>query len=649
MDDLKTAPRKLWEHPNPQETNMARFMHHSNNKRSMNMRTFAELNDWSGGPLREEFWQDVLEYTSLIYEGTYTHVIEPGVRMDRIPKWFKGLRLNFAENLLFSPSDRSHEVAETKGKEDDKVACTEVREGVSEVRHVTWRELRARVGSLASAMKAHGVRKGDRVAVVASNSVDTLCVFLAVTAIGGLFSSSSTDMGTKGVLDRLLQIKPRWLFMDDAALYNGKKVDLRAKMREIVEGMKRVSEFDGVVSMPRWTTALEVSDVLRAQTLEKFLRSATTDKVQCERVEFADPFFIAYSSGTTGPPKCIVHSTGGVLISAMREGTLHRGYSNETVGLQYTTTGWIMYLSSVLTFLIGARVVLYDGSPFQPDPQTFVRLIGEQRVTNLGVSPKWMQTLVAAGIAPRRTTDVSALKVVTSTGMVLPESLFHWFYDEGFEPHTQLANISGGTDLAGCFGMENPLTPVYAGGCQGPSLGTPIDVYDSTIEGGPGITGRSVETGTPGELVATKAFPNMPVMFWPGDTTAMKKYWESYFGKYDNVWTHGDFMSVHPSTGQIVFLGRADGVLNPSGVRFGSAEIYNVIEKGFPKTIADSVVVGQRRPHDTDESVMLFLKMQPGVSFTPGLVEDVNSAIARECSKRHVPKYVFETPEIPTT
>lgn len=231
--------------------------------------------------------------------------------------------------------------------------------------------------------------------------------------------------------------------------------------------------------------------------------------------------------------------------------------------------------------------------------------------------------------------------------MVLSESLFEWVYDKGFPPSVQLANISGGTDLAGCFGIENPLTPVYVGGCQGPGLGIKVEVFDQTAEGGKGVRGKSIPVGEAGELVATEAFPNQPVMFW-GDETG-QKYFDAYFGRFDNVWTHGDFILIHPKTGGVYFLGRADGVLNPSGVRFGSAEIYSVIEAFFDSEVQDSICVGQRRPSDSDESVVLFLLMKPGKTFNDDLVKRVKDRIGKECSRRHVPKYVFQTPEIPVS
>lgn len=316
--------------------------------------------------------------------------------------WFRGVRLNFAENILFSASAASPSLGSTAGKEDDKVALTEVREGCAEITHVTWAELRARVARLARAMRARGVKRGDRVAVVAGNGVDTCVTFLATTAVGGLFSSSSTDMGSRGILDRLRQVKPRWVFADDWAVYNGKRVDLRGKIREVVSGLEDVREFEGVVVLPRFGGRVDdLKGVEKAESLEDFVRSGGKGEaeLQFERVEFADPFLIVYSSGTTGQPKCIVHSTGGVLIAGMKEGRIHRDLGPDTVQLQYTTvslttpildcflhvpqTGWIMYLFAVQSLLFGARVILYDGSPFLPEPKAFIRLVGEQRCVPL--------------------------------------------------------------------------------------------------------------------------------------------------------------------------------------------------------------------------------------------------------------------------
>jgi acetoacetyl-CoA synthetase len=301
-----------------------------------------------------------------------------------------------------------------------------------------------------------------------------------------------------------------------------------------------------------------------------------------------------------------------------------------------------MYLVSVQCCFFGSRSVLYDGSPFQPSPQTFLSILQEQKVTDFGTSPRFLHELQKRTIVPQKLFDLSALRSVCTTGMVLTEAQFEWFYsDAGFPSNVHLRNISGGTDLAGCFGIENPLEPVYVGGCQGPCLGTKLEVYDSLIESGPG---RAVPHGESGELVATASFPNQPVFFW-GDESG-ERYQNAYYTRFPHVWTHGDFVQIHPTTGQVLFLGRADGVLNPSGVRFGSSDIYSVIETHFPE-IADSICVGQRRPQDDDESVLLFLKMNEGYKYTPALVEKVKRKIGEERSRRHIPRYVFQTWDIP--
>ncbi|KFZ01634.1 hypothetical protein V500_00669, partial [Pseudogymnoascus sp. VKM F-4518 (FW-2643)] len=646
--DALSVPRKLWEHPNPQSTEMHRFMQKVNKTENLQLKTFWEFYQYSI-ERRSKFWDQCFQFFNFIYSGTYDKVVDESARIDSIPRWFDGVHLNFAENLLYSRLSNSPTSARsTIGKEDDKIALTEVREGSTEVRYVTWGQLRRGVAQLVDAMKKHSIKKGDRVMAVASNSVGTLQVFLAIAALGGVFSSSSTDMGVQGVLQRARQITPKYIFMDDFAVYNGKTVDLRQKMTEIVEGMNGTENFVGMVSISRFSRPADISGIPKTQTLTKYLSgsNSASKTLEFQKTAFHDPFLIAYSSGTSGSPKCIVHSIGGGLLSSAKETILHRELGPDSVALQYTTTGWIMYFCSVTCLLSGARVVLYDGSPLQPDNTSFIKLVGDQKVTMLGTSPRWMNEMQKNHIVPKDVTDLSNLRLVSSTGMVLSDSLFEWFYDVAFPKNVHLANISGGTDLAGCFGQENPLTPVYVGGTQGPSLGTPVAVYDSLIEGGKGIPGAIVDDGTPGELVAPFSFPNMPVFFWNDNTGS--RYFDAYFSKYDNVWTHGDYVMIHPITKNLLFLGRADGVLNPSGIRFGSAEIYSVLEKEFP-TIADSICVGQRRPSDPDESVMLFILMKPGAQSTAQLVNGVKAAIKRALSARHVPKYVFETPAIPTT
>ncbi|OAG22864.1 acetyl-coenzyme A synthetase [Alternaria alternata] len=576
---------------------MWKFMQDANARRGLHMQTFRDLYNWSVGPSRTDFWVDMWKASNLIYSGTYTTVVDTSLPMETNPHWFQGTYLNFAENVLFTASPTDSTVRTTTHKEESKIALTEIREGNTEIRHLT---------------------------------------------------SSSTDMGTKGILERLLQIRPKYVLVDDWAVYNGKTIDLRPKIEGILEGMESggVAEFEGVIVQPRFPgRPADVGGLSKTVRLDEFLEIAEgNDTLVFERVAFRDPFLIVYSSGTTGVPKCIVHSTGGVLMNVCKESILHKEMTPESVILQYTTTGWIMYVVSVQVCLFGTRSILYDGSPFQPSPEAFLSILEEQRVTDFGTSPRFLHELQKRNISPRNLFQLSHLKSVGTTGMVLTEAQFEWFYDVGFPTSVHLRNQSGGTDIAGRFGLENPLQPVYAGGCQGPALGTKIEVYDSLIESGPGC---AIPDGEPGELVATASFPNQPVYFW-GDDAQNTRYQSAYFTRFPGVWTHGDFIQMHPITGQVLFLGRADGVLNPSGVRFGSADIYSVIETHFPE-VADSICVGQRRPGDVDESVILFLKMNKGFGYTESLVNKIKSKIAEERSRRHVPKYVFQTWDIPTT
>ncbi|KUI52680.1 Acetoacetyl-CoA synthetase [Cytospora mali] len=650
MDNQVAVPRKLWEHPDPKSTLMYKFIEEINAKTGRNLKTFRQLYNYSITQ-RFEFWSLFFSFSNFIHSGHYARVVDESATIDQVPRWFEGLRLNFAENVLYTrratdpPRHRSK-----RHKEDGRVAITEIREGGSELRECSWAELRGRAARLAAAMyHALGVRQGDRVVVVAANSIETFVVWVATNWLGAIFSSSSTDMGVKGILQRTVQVDPKLIFVDDAAVYNGKVVDLRQKMAEIVDGMKDCHAFTRLISIPRFAQPRDITSVPKAETLGHLLDSTRLPPPDFVRIAFHEPALICFSSGTTGMPKPITHSVGGLMVSYFKEGRLHEDQGPDTVGLQYTTTGWIMYIANAGLLMWGARSIFYDGSPFQPDVTVLIKILAEQGVTKFGTSPRWLFEVAKNGLSPREMVDLSRLKMVTCTGMVLSEQLFEWFYDKGFPKHTQLGNISGGTDIAGCFGVCNPLEPVYVGGTQGPSLGTDARIYDATLPDGPG---KEVPPGTPGELVATIPFPNIPCRFWNDKepvATPGSKYHSAYFNRFDRVWAHGDFCSIHPVTGNITFLGRADGVLNPSGIRFGSAEIYSVIERHFADKIHDSLCVGQRRPRDQDESVMLFLLMKPGHRFTKELVNKVKEAIRMDLSKRHVPKYIFETKEIPTT
>ncbi|KAH8710676.1 Acetoacetyl-CoA synthetase [Beauveria bassiana] len=659
--DLETMPRKLWEHPNPKTTEMWQFMQNCNSRFGLNMQTFDELYAWSCAK-RADFWGAVWDGQRAIHEGTFSRVVDEAVPVDGLPRWFEGVRLNFAENYLYRRSlEHGAGTRGTRGKEDDKVALVEVREGgAGEERAVTWRELRRDAGRLAAAMEARGVTKGDRIVAVGANSYTTLLVFLAATWLGGLFSSSSTDMGINGLLQRTTQIDPKFVFFDDGALYNGRIIDLREKMSGMLQGLVAdCSSFESMIAIPRFAASPYHTAHLapRVERWEDFLSSAAAAGAddgfppEFVRVGFQDPMVVYYSSGTTGAPKAIVHGVGPMLLAGHKESVLHRGMCPDDVMLQYTTTGWIMYMSAVGALISGSTSILYDGSPLKPDVGVLVRLVARYGVTVLGVSPRWMAELISKGLAPRDMADVSTLRTVTCTGMVLPDQTFDWFYDVGFHKHTQLANMSGGTDIAGCFVIENPLKPLYRGGCMGGSLGVPIAVYDHDMDDG--TDGRPVPAGTSGDLVATAAFPNTPLYLWNdgdgGATPPGPKYKAAYYERFNHVWAQGDFCQVHPRTGAVLMQGRSDGVLNPSGIRFGSADIYAVLERHFAAHVVDSLCVGQRRPTDLDEQVVLFVLMKTPGSLNRALVADMRATIARALTKRHVPKYIFEIPEIPTT
>jgi len=418
---------------------------------------------------RAAFYAELFNWANIIYTGSASSVVDESAEIDTVPRWFSGVNLNWAENILYSRDASATSHRGVVGKENDKIAFTEIREGNTEVRHFSWAALREDAGRLAAALNRRGIREGDRVVVVGSNSLHTLLVFLATTWLGAIFVSASTDMGVDGILQRTVQIDPKvsarhireyiallltltnslkLIFFDSISVYNGKVIDLTTKMREVMDGMRSCKNLSGLIVMQRLDGFVDTSTIPGSETLSSLLSGATADVCPpFVRVPFHAPLLICYSSGTTGTPKPIVHSVGGVLLNLIKEGCLHDSVSADSVILQYTTTGWIMYVLQVANLLLGARVVAYDGSPFMPDRTTLVKILAQQRVTTFGTSPRWMLEMATSGINPRDISDLSALRTVTSTGMVLSDRLFEWVYDSGFPPSIHLINKSGGTDI----------------------------------------------------------------------------------------------------------------------------------------------------------------------------------------------------------
>lgn len=538
--------------------------------------------------------------------------------------------MNFAENIF-----ANHRRGE--------VILHLASEGGANLRDVTWDELHDRVAKLAGAMVASGVTVGDRIAAVISNRLETITICLAALSIGAIWSSSSPDMGVEGILSRLRQIQPKFVFCESETMYNGKRRELLRKHCRWTEALSADARLEGVIVIQEQST-IYTQTPNKMMSWDQFLARDTGRPLQFKQLPFNHPAFIVYSSGTSGPPKCIMHSAGGFLLQVKKDGILSYDIRPGDTVFQYTTTAWIMWALVLVSLSFGGRVVVYDGSPFVPDSLVLLRLVQKFRVNLFGTSAKFLSTLMAAGIKPREKVNLSSLRTVVSTGSTLTAQVAKWFYDEAFPKNVHLLSTCGGTDLA-CSLISGAATlPLYAGEIQAPSLGMAVDIYD--IDDGSGKSVAGSEDGVPGELVCTQPFPSQPVGFWGDDSG--EKYRDSYFSKYGvRVWNQGDFVSRNPSTGGFYTHGRSDGVLNPSGIRFGSAEIYNVVEQC--SEVADSLCVGQRRPLDTDESVMLFVRMAPGYKFTRSFSRKLRDAIRSKLSPRHEPRYVFEIADIPHT
>jgi acetoacetyl-CoA synthetase len=599
--------------------NLTRFM------REVGISDYTELYRWSVNQ-PEAFWPAVWKFCGIISDRRWDRVLIGHERMappdpEVGPRWFTGATLNFAENLLRHRDDREAIVAWTE---------TGVRS------RLTFAELNRAARSFAAALQDAGVTNGDRVAGFIPNCAEAIIAMLGASLLGAVWSSCSPDFGVAGVFDRFGQIEPKVLVTVDGYRYNGKTIDLRARVREIVE---RIPSMEKVVGIPYLNTEENFSGIPRAITWDAFQKSRSLSLPRAERgvmTPFDHPLYIMYSSGTTGLPKCMVHGAGGTLLQHLKELVLHCDLTRDDRIMYFTTCGWMMWNWMVSSLAVGATVVLYDGAPFLPQRQIMWEICEQERLTVYGTSAKWLALAEKAGHRPATTHDLSRLESILSTGSPLAPASFDYVYRD-VKRDVRLSSISGGTDIISCFALGNPIGPVRRGELQTRGLGTKVEVFDDN--------GKSV-VGEAGELVCTAPFPSMPTMFWNDPDGS--KYRAAYFESYPNVWRHGDWAERTAHDGVIIH-GRSDATLNPGGVRIGTAEIYRQVEQ--LGEVVESLVIGQRVPKSDghEERVVLFVRLAPGVALDDALRERIRRHIREHATAHHVPARIVQVADIPRT
>lgn len=612
MTEAPASP--LWT-PSPERvaaSNTARFAKEASRRSGRALDDFPALHAWSIED-REGFWDLVWDFCGIIGEKG-EGVLENG---DAMPgaRFFPNARLNYAENLL-----------RRRGSDDALVFRGEDK---AEAR-LTFDELRALVSRIQQALEAAGVREGDRVAAMMPNRPETVAFLLAVASLGAIWSSCSPDFGERGVLDRFGQIEPKVFVTVDGYWYAGKRIEIASKLKPIVEQLPTVVK---TVIVPYLGAADDVAAGLKnAVSLETFLDGFEAKEPTFKPMPFSAPLYILFSSGTTGVPKCIVHSAGGSLLQLIKEHVLHADVKEGDRVFYFTTCGWMMWNWLVAGLGAGATLLLFDGSPFHPSPNVLFDFADAEGMTFFGASAKWIDGVKKQGLAPRDTHDLKTVRAMASTGSPLADASFDWVY-EAVKSDIQLASISGGTDICSCFVLGNPMQPVWRGEIQGPGLGLAVATLDD--DGEPMARGK-------GELSCVKAFPAMPIGFWNDPDGA--KYHAAYFDRFPNVWVHGDFAEWTEHGGMIIH-GRSDATLNPGGVRIGTAEIYAQVEK--MEEILEALCIGQE--FDGDVRVVLFVRLKDGVSLDDDLIKRAKTKIREGASPRHVPAKIVAVTDIPRT
>jgi len=605
----------LWE---PSEevkrnANMTKFMDFVNKRYGQNFHTYSELYEWSINKI-PEFWASVWDFVGIKASKGYDVVVDDVKKMPGA-KWFVGARLNFAENLLRYRDD--HTAFVFRG-ETQKSA------------RMSYLELYDSVARLAKSLREIGVVPGDRVAAYMPNMIETAVAMLAATSIGAIWSSCATDIGPHAALDRFGQIEPKVFFTVDGYFYKGKIFNTLSNAAEVVRGIPSIEK---AVVVSYVEEKPEISDIPNSIHYDSFLSKERGVEIQFEQLPSDHPVFIMFSSGTTGKPKCMVQGAAGVLVNHLKELIIHTDLRREDVHLCITTCSWMMWNWMISSLATGNTIILYDGNPLYPDAGAIWKLIQDERVTLLVTSASYINFIRSQGLKPGRDYDLSSLREIWQTGSPLSAEGFEYVYRE-IKKDLHFNSSSGGTDINGCFATGSPIQPVYAGELQGPALGMKIKAYDEK--------GNSV-LDQQGELVCEAPCPSMPLYFW--NDPDGEKYRGAYFTVYPHVWRHGDYITIHSDTGGITFFGRSDSVLKPSGVRIGTAEIYNIVEK--LEEVADSLAIGQ--DWKGDQRIILFVKLAEGYDLTEDLKNKIKQALRKNASPRHVPSKIIKVPDIPYT
>lgn len=561
---------------------------------------------------RESFWELLTDYFQVTFHDS------PGAILtnDAMPEaqWFPGSTLNYAEHLL-------------RHRDNDKTAII-FRGEKGQRQSLTYQELYRAVSAAQGGLIRQGIRKGDRVAAFMPNCIETIVTMLATTGLGAIWSSCSPDFGLQGVIDRFGQIEPKLLLACDGYFYAGKVIDCKEKVAAIQQS---IDSLEQTVLVPFMESEPDLSTLQQTRLYQDFT-SQGTHSVHFKPVAFDDPLFIMYSSGTTGVPKCIVHSHGGTLLQHLKELGLHTNLTASDTLFYFTTCGWMMWNWMVSSLALGVTLLVYDGSPFSPGPDTLIDLLEEEQVSVFGTSARYIAALEKTGVKPDETHDLKHLKTILSTGSPLLHESFDFIY-RSIKSDICLSSISGGTDIMSCFALGNPTLPVIRGELQCRGLGMDVQFVDD--QGQPVL-------GEKGELICRSSFPSMPVGFW--NDPDGERYRKAYFNRFPNVWTHGDYGELRESGG-IVIHGRADAVLNPGGVRIGTAEIYRQVEK--VEEVLESIAIGQE--WDNDIRVVLFVKLRPGSTLTNSLVKEIRSTVRHNATPRHVPAVILQVEDIPRT